>query len=164
MDLSPGSSSARTNQANPILCPSCGTPQPGSHRFCAQCGHSLSSPAATSAALPVSGHEEIDRVLESVDLERPYRILRLAGSILSALGWILLAAAIVAILSAIVTLALSKPLPVKGLALVEIVVVGIALALLLLAGSDLVDWVVDIERHVRESNLMLESLLRGQLR
>jgi uncharacterized membrane protein YbhN (UPF0104 family) len=108
--------------------------------------------------------EEIDRVLESVDLERPYRMLRLAGSLFAAFGWILLAAVAVIILSTILTVLLAKPLPVTGLALVEGIFTASVMALLLLAASDFVDWLIDSERHARETNLMLEGFLRGRFR
>jgi hypothetical protein len=110
------------------------------------------------------GPREVDQVLESVDRERPYTMLRVVGILLVALGWITLAASAIAVLAAIVTLILAKPLPVAGIALVKALFAGIALALLMLAGGDLVDWVIDAERHARETNLMLESLLRESLR
>ncbi|MGA2820012.1 MAG: hypothetical protein ABSF61_05075 [Anaerolineales bacterium] len=101
-------------------------------------------------------------MLETVDRERPFTVLRLVGSIIGALGWITLGALAVATLSAIMTLILTKPLPIAGTQIVEWILIGIAIALLMLGAGDMVDWLVDADRHARETNLLLEVIVRGR--
>jgi len=162
--VDPDNAIPRTSAGGSIRCPNCGNLQSDDNRFCPQCGNPLVPEAASSGSPNDLGPREVDQVLESVDRERPYTMLRVVGILLVALGWITLAASAIAVLAAIVTLILAKPLPVAGIALVKALFAGIALALLMLAGGDLVDWVIDAERHARETNLMLESLLRESLR
>lgn len=162
MDENPNNSARKTGTSETIKCPNCGNLQAKSNQFCPQCGVRLSSIEMPPQVPAGSSQWQIDQVLETVDRERPFTILRVVGSIFGALGWITLGAAAVATLSAIVTLILSKPLPIAGTQFVEGILIGIAVALPMLGADDFADWLVDSDRHARETNLLLEIIARGR--
>ena len=162
MDENPDNSARKAGTSETIKCPSCGNLQPKSNQFCPQCGFRLGSIGMPPQVPADSRQREIDQVLETVDRERPFTVLRLVGSIIGALGWITLGALAVATLSAIMTLILTKPLPIAGTQIVEGILIGIAIALLMLGAGDMVDWLVDADRHARETNLLLEVIVRGR--
>jgi hypothetical protein len=158
----PDNSARKTGTWETIKCPNCGNLHPVSNQFCPQCGVRLGSLGMPPPVPAGSSQRQIDQVLEAVDRERPFAVLRVVGSIFGALGWITLGAMAIALLSAIVTLILAKPLPIAGTQLVEGFLIGIAVALPMLGTGDFVDWLVDADRHARETNLLLEALLRGR--
>jgi len=158
-----GKTEVKASAADSIRCPVCGSVQSPENAFCPQCGVPMPASAGPSGLPESPGQREIDLLLDSVDRERPYPALRVAGTLLGALGWVGLAASVIVTLAAIVTVLLAKPLPTTWTRLILGLLTAIALALGLLAGSDLVDWAIDNEQHAREANVLLERLVRGSL-